>query len=56
MGFISFNGAFVSDGKIIQELWLIGKDLEGIGRGLVEVMSRHLTVGTEEDHEYSHQW
>jgi hypothetical protein len=29
----------------------MGKDLEGSGRGLVEVLSRHLSEGTEEYHD-----
>jgi hypothetical protein len=31
----------------------IGKDLEGIGRGVIEILSRHLTGGTEGNHEES---
>jgi hypothetical protein len=27
------------------------EDLEGSGRGLIEILSRHLTAGTEENHE-----
>jgi hypothetical protein len=35
--------------------WRIGKDLEGYGRGLIEVLSRHFLVGIEENHENLNQ-
>jgi hypothetical protein len=31
--------------------WLIGKDLEGSGRGLKEMILRHLTGEVEKNHE-----
>jgi hypothetical protein len=34
---------------MIDKEW-VGKDLEGIGRGQVEVLFRHLPEGTEENH------
>jgi hypothetical protein len=29
----------------------MGKDMEGNGRGLINVLSQHLLTGTEENHE-----
>jgi hypothetical protein len=38
--------------------WRTGNDLEGSGRGLVEVFSRHLRLGNEQKHENlgQHRW
>jgi hypothetical protein len=33
------------------DMWRIGKDLEGSDRGLIEMLSRYLPVGTEKNHE-----
>jgi hypothetical protein len=30
--------------------WLVGKDLEGSGIGIIEVLSQNFAVGTEENH------
>jgi hypothetical protein len=39
-----------SSGRMVDEWW-IGKDLEGGGRGINEVLSRNLPGGTKENHE-----
>jgi hypothetical protein len=38
-----------SNERVTEERW-IGKDLEGRGHGLIEVLSEHLPRGTEENH------
>jgi hypothetical protein len=40
------------NGTIIDE-WLVGKDLEGSGIGIIEVLSRNFPSGTEENHKES---
>jgi hypothetical protein len=46
---LSFMTLTASNGRISDERW-IGKQLEGIGHGLMEVLTRYLsTLGEEKD-------
>jgi hypothetical protein len=44
-----YSGPHSADGRMNGELW-IGRDVEGTGHGLMEVLSRNLSY-TEENHE-----
>lgn len=45
-----------SNARFIDDCW-IGNYLAGSGRGLVEVLTRHLPVGTDRNHKHPHsEW
>jgi hypothetical protein len=45
---VSISDYLPSNGKIISEWW-IGKDMEGSGRGLIEIVSRHFSGTGDSD-------